>query len=223
MKKKHELMKYAYDNYPANTLCSWGQKEYSVNGKYEIGISQFGYLEIVDSNNSIVYNMGEFVPIVQKMDKVILISEDNLPLKVGDTCYIAKKDFICVKWQLCKTEHELSFQVRDDGFFINGDSKRIFSNIENAQNWIDTQNQQYEYVSLNFNGHIITIDRNGFTTGGLNNFTSKQLVHIYDTYKSIRDDYNFRSPTCTSVRDTNITMAKFKEGYPEKYLNDIKP
>lgn len=67
MKKKHELIKHAYDNYPKGTIGSWGGDPIVLTGKYN-----FNDDYIIDSDAMTVFDGLNWASIIPEQPKSIL-------------------------------------------------------------------------------------------------------------------------------------------------------
>lgn len=154
--KKHELLKYAYDNYPKDVevKSALTSEEFIACGKYEFGATggisdhETGLMIYSVINNckwaEIIVNdgMGENAksPGTTSVPVKILTSEDGVDLHDGDNYHRVWLDDSRSEWKydFCTDLKDHHAVCRNDEFSAKA---KAFSTKEAAQSWIDEQNK----------------------------------------------------------------------------------
>ena len=148
MKKKHELLKYAYDNYKKGvrfkTLLE--QTTHTSTGVFDLNEDDFNAISDVNTGQY-VYEYGRWAEIVSENPErtFIMNSEDGVPLFEGDDYHRA---YFNSDWEYkglvgnpTKSEHNPAYHDTAHN--------KAFSTKESAEAWIQEQNKpQYTDVKL---------------------------------------------------------------------------
>lgn len=193
MKKKHELLKYAYDNYPKGTKWQWSEYGGIITST---GIFHFNDDYILTSNGSAVFDGNKWAEIVP--DKVfVMTSEDGIDLYVNDNFYVSmlSRD----KWKL--DTHDCSGTIKEETKFIFRNDfasatcykqksiYKVFSTKEAAEAWIKEQNKpqlktlEFKSFKANVASHGIYLYPHEY---GHCHLTGQDLEHVYAAYKSLQ-------------------------------------
>lgn len=201
--KKHELLKYAYDNYPKGTKFKQmaSGKTIESTGEFNLVVNTT-YFYISDANNSnFVYSssdIGQWAEIVTGREP-LLTSEDGQPLYKGDKFFGCSKNSKGV-WQLDyitedhyfgdKHEFELDdIEPKSNDlsfkYYPYNDDNKLFSTKQAALDWIEKMNKpekKYLKIERDLNNSGIKIGSEVIVTDGSYMIDAQTKEHVSGIY-----------------------------------------
>lgn len=103
--KKHEALKYAYDNYPKGTLIKWSDIQGTVDGVYNFD----GDGRIVDSTNFVVHNTLKFAKIIKEKPTSILDGKVAIQVNNEREFKLLMEHYESKGWKWCDGDDVLTY------------------------------------------------------------------------------------------------------------------
>lgn len=197
MKKKHELLKYTYDNYPVGTIATYGGDPIECEGKYEFAESGW-ILNTVSGRPIYDSDRNEWAKIVKHPNrKFVMKSEDGVDLFEGDDFYSAFMSTYRKVWTLGKRNvsgdcHVFNLNAKESAVVVQPEKYKAFSTKQAAEKWIEEQNKAKELtVQLGMEKAIISIDNGisfyrSYQGASFFGIAEDELEQIYHAYKSLQ-------------------------------------
>jgi len=187
--KKHELLKFAYDNYPKGTKFISGSKSKEIiesSGVFRISQNESQGTWVTDYVTSYVIcsTNGKWVEIVKPKIAVklpLLTSEDGVDLYEKDSIFIAVKrdEKWMLDWHADEAEDNEQFELTDNGKFISTEKEKYFSTKESALKWVEEQKPK-----VNLSKQEIALHKSAELWNS--------FLDIYDSEKHPDDTNDFR-------------------------------
>lgn len=114
--------------------------------------------------------------------RVILTSEDGVPLCVGDKYFAAYKSSNSEKWIKCEFQKDDVYVIFKDTACL--DSERFFSTRESCEKWIEEQNKSKKVeIGMNHSAQKSTISKDGQIL--IEHDDDCVVIHYYDLQRLI--------------------------------------
>ena len=192
MKKKHELLKYAYDNYPKGAVVrpvsNTGQQVCQQNFRLDPHGHVWGDVEYRDKIIAVMF-YNKHTEVWAETPVFVMTSEDGLPLYDGDTYYCATKER---EWFLIKNNKEFTCIIKPTSAAVDMvDTHKAFSTKEAAEAWIKENNKPKEIYLFQDTDHPTKVTKDGFGSETSKSrydvsLTGEQLEQVYEAYKSLQ-------------------------------------
>ena len=191
--KKHELLKFAYDNYPKGTKFISGSKSKEIiesSGVFRISQNESQGTWVTDDVTSYVIcsTNGKWVEIVKPKIAVklpLLTSEDGVDLYEKDSIFIAVKrdEKWMLDWHADEAEDNEQFELTDNGKFISTEKEKYFSTKESALKWIEEQNPKETF--LEYGAYKFTIKKDSVNVSHGDSDTDIDIEAIYNAWQEL--------------------------------------
>jgi len=195
--KKHELLKYAYDNYPKGTIARFP----SAKNTDHISDGIFKILDINHSGNTDIFSgeglncfyishdeegdfIGQWAEVVTKPEEEKVLLSDGTSIKYGDAVYIVIKRLngyeLDTHQSPYKTDGDKTKFILSENT-LNGDVEYTSSTKEAALKWIEEMNKPKSIEIYDKSTLIGHVDINGFNCiwGRTYDLTTEMIDDLY--------------------------------------------
>lgn len=197
MEKKWKLLKEAYDKYPKDTKCQWGEFGGIIvcTGEYHFA-DGYDLPRIHDTNDYAIFDGEEWADIIMEKPerKFIMKSEDGVDLYSNDPLFTVRynRGGEC-KWN-DPLQKVMSSEVSNILLHDTEDVKGFYSK-QAAQSWVDQKNKPHFITVAKDSQYPVEVynDRIRIKCNGSENHSDNiiiresELKEIYEAYYSLRD------------------------------------